>query len=75
VLLVCFDVLEEVLVGSLHRKSIFESIPTLGGGGVEGTLLGAIIFKRRASQPSRAAHLPAPGLPVNHFGQARTCHF
>lgn len=45
VLLVCFDVLEEVLVGLLHHKSIFESIPTLGGGGVEGTLLvGLMVF-------------------------------
>jgi hypothetical protein len=39
VLLVCFDILEEVLVGLFHHKTITESIPRRGGGGVEGMLL------------------------------------
>jgi hypothetical protein len=44
-LLVCFDVLEEVLVGVMHGKSVAESIPTFGGGGLEGKLIvGAILF-------------------------------
>jgi hypothetical protein len=38
-LLVCCNVLEEVLVGLFHKKSIIESMPSLGGGGVEGVLL------------------------------------
>ena len=45
VLLVCCDMLEEVLVGVLHHKSIAESIPKLGGGGMEGILLvGLMVF-------------------------------
>ena len=41
----CCDILEEVLVGVFHHKSIAESIPTLGGGGVEGALLvGLMVF-------------------------------
>jgi hypothetical protein len=39
VLLVCFDTVEKVLVGVFHNKTITQSIPTLGGGGVEGMLL------------------------------------
>jgi hypothetical protein len=48
-LLVCFDVLEEVLVGVMHGKSVAESIPTFGGGGLEGKLivLFALIETRR----------------------------
>jgi hypothetical protein len=45
VLLVCCDILEEVLIGLFHHKTITESIPALGGGGVEGTLLvGLMVF-------------------------------
>ena len=45
ILLVCCDVLEEVLVGVFHKKTIIESIPALGGGGVEGVLLiGLMMF-------------------------------
>jgi hypothetical protein len=45
VLLVCCDVLEEVLVGLLHHKTIADSIPALGGGGAEGVLLvGLMVF-------------------------------
>lgn len=39
VLLVCCDILEEVLVGLFHHKTIIESVPALGGGGAEGMLL------------------------------------
>lgn len=39
VLLVCFDILEEVLIGLFHHKAIAESIPALGGGGAVGMLL------------------------------------
>ena len=44
-LLVCFDISEEVLVGVFHHKAIAQSIPALGGGGVEGILLvGLMVF-------------------------------
>ena len=42
-LLVCCDILEEVLVGVFHHKTIGESVPKLGGGGVEGILLTALM--------------------------------
>jgi|ERR1700741_2618623 hypothetical protein len=45
VLLVCFDIFEEVLVGLFHHKTISESVPALGGGGAEGMLLvGLMVF-------------------------------
>lgn len=45
IILVCFDILEEVLVGMFHGKPFAQSIPMLGGGGLEGALLvGVIIF-------------------------------
>lgn len=45
IILVCFDILEEVLVGMFHGKTFAQSIPMLGGGGLEGVLLvGVIIF-------------------------------
>jgi hypothetical protein len=45
VLLVCFDILEEVLVGLFHHKAVSESLPALGGGGAEGMLLvGLMVF-------------------------------
>jgi hypothetical protein len=42
-LLVFCDILEEVLVGVFHHKTADESIPKLGGGGVEGMLLTALM--------------------------------
>jgi len=37
--------LEEVLVGMFHHKTITESIPKLGGGGTEGVLMvGLMVF-------------------------------
>lgn len=45
ILLVCFEILEEVLVGLFHHKTISQSMPTLGGGGLDGTLLvGLMVF-------------------------------
>jgi hypothetical protein len=45
VLLVCFDILEDVVVGVFHHKTITQSMPTLGGGGLEGMLLvGLMVF-------------------------------
>ncbi len=42
-LVVCFDVVEEVIVGLIHGKSLVASIPKLGGGGLEGMLLFGIM--------------------------------
>ena len=42
-LLVCFDILEEVIVGLVHHNTITQSMPTLGGGGVVGMLLVALM--------------------------------
>jgi hypothetical protein len=45
VLLVCFNVLEEVIVGMWHGKTLAQSIPQVGGGGLEGELIvGTILF-------------------------------
>ncbi len=45
VILVCFHIVEEMLVGMFHGKTIAQSIPKMGGGGLEGILLiGVIIF-------------------------------
>jgi hypothetical protein len=38
-----FDILEKVLVGAFHGRSITESLPTFGSGGVLGTVLVGII--------------------------------
>ena len=43
VLLVCFDVFEEVIVGVIHGKSIAASVPQMGGGGLEGKVIAGII--------------------------------
>jgi hypothetical protein len=44
-LLVCCDILEELLVGVFRHKTITQSIPTLGGGGIEGiVLVGFMVF-------------------------------
>ena len=42
-LLVCFYVLEEVIVGVMHGKSVVESVPQIGGGGLEGKVIIGII--------------------------------
>jgi hypothetical protein len=42
-LLICFDIIEEVIVGLIHGKSITASIPQLGGGGLEGKILVGIM--------------------------------
>jgi hypothetical protein len=45
VILVCFEILEEMLVGMFHGKTIVQSIPPIGGGGLEGMfLVGFLIF-------------------------------
>jgi hypothetical protein len=45
VLLVCFDVVEEVIVGMFHGKTVAQSLPQVAGGGLEGELIaGLIIF-------------------------------
>jgi hypothetical protein len=44
VLLLCFNVIEEVIIGVLHGKTIVESVPGLGGGGLEGKLIVATIM-------------------------------
>jgi hypothetical protein len=43
VLLVCFDVVEEVIVGVVHGKSISASVPQIGGGGFEGKVIVALM--------------------------------
>jgi hypothetical protein len=44
-ILVCFNVVEDVLVGLLHGKTLAESLPNLAGGGLEGQLIvGVMIF-------------------------------
>ena len=42
-LVVCFQIVEEVIVGVIHGKSVVASIPQLGGGGLEGKILVAIM--------------------------------
>ena len=42
-LLVCFDVLEETIVGVIHGKSVAASVPQIGGGGLEGKMIMGII--------------------------------
>jgi hypothetical protein len=45
VLVVCLDVVEEIIVGMIHGKPFSASIPQLGGGGLEGAILvGVIVF-------------------------------
>ena len=38
-LLVCFEIIEEVIVGLIHGKSLVASVPQFGGGGLEGKLI------------------------------------
>jgi hypothetical protein len=45
IILVCFDLIEEVVVGTLRSKTISESIDAIGGGTLEGILsIGVIMF-------------------------------
>jgi len=45
IILVCFNVVEEVLVSVFHHKTLAESLPEVAGGGLEGQLLvGVMIF-------------------------------
>lgn len=44
-ILVCFNVVEDVMVGLFHGKTLAESVPEVAGGGLEGQLLvGLMIF-------------------------------
>jgi hypothetical protein len=44
-ILICFDIVEEVIVGLFHGKTLAESLPVLAGGGLEGQLIvGVMIF-------------------------------
>lgn len=43
-LLLFFDVLEQTIVGMVHGKTFVQSIPRLGGGGLEGNLIAGIIM-------------------------------
>jgi hypothetical protein len=40
---IVFDVVEKIFVGAFHGRSISESLPTYGGGGVLGTVLVGVI--------------------------------
>lgn len=43
--LVVFEIVEETLIGTFHGKTMAQSIPKMGGGGLEGlVLVGAMIF-------------------------------
>src|SRR5580692_2856766 len=44
-ILICFNIVEDVLVGLFHGKTLAESLPELAGGGLEGQLIvGVMIF-------------------------------
>jgi hypothetical protein len=44
-ILICFNIVEDVLVGLFHGKTLAESVPELAGGGLEGQLIvGVMIF-------------------------------
>lgn len=42
-LTVSFEIVEEVITGLIHGKSIVASIPEMGGGGLEGVILAGIM--------------------------------
>ena len=42
-LLICFEIVEEVIVGLIHGKSLAASIPQFWGGGLEGILLAGLM--------------------------------
>ena len=45
IILICFNTVEDVLVGLFHGKTLAESLPELAGGGLEGQLIvGVMIF-------------------------------
>ncbi len=45
IILICFHIVEEMIVAIFHGKTIAESIPEMGGGGLEGILIvGVIMF-------------------------------
>ena len=44
VILICFHIIEEALVGVLHGKTFSQSIPSIGGGTLQGILMVGIIM-------------------------------
>jgi hypothetical protein len=44
VLLVCFEIVEGGVIGMLHGKTVAQSIPQMGGGGLEGKALAAVML-------------------------------
>ena len=42
-LLICLHVLEEIIVGVIHGKSVAASVPQIGGGGLEGMVIMGIV--------------------------------
>ncbi len=44
VILLCFHIIEETLIGILHGKVVSQSIPTIGGGKLQGILMVGIIM-------------------------------
>jgi hypothetical protein len=44
VLLVCFAIAEDVILGMFHGKTVAQSIPEMGGGGLEGKALVCLMF-------------------------------
>lgn len=45
IILMCFHFVEQVLVGMFHGKTVAQSIPEIGGGGLEGILIvGVFMF-------------------------------
>jgi hypothetical protein len=44
VILICFHIIEEALIGILHGKTLSQSIPNIGGGKLRGILMAGIIM-------------------------------
>jgi len=44
VLLICFHIIEKTLTGVLHGKTFFQSVPSIGGGTLQGILMVGIIM-------------------------------
>jgi hypothetical protein len=44
VILLCFHIIEETLIGLLHDKTLSQSIPNIGGGKLRGILMAGIIM-------------------------------
>jgi hypothetical protein len=53
VLLICFHIVEKTLTGVLHGMTLFQSIPSIGGGTLQGILMVGIIG--RSSMAKRMA--------------------